>query len=310
MGGLRQAASSARLPLPPPDLPLRDSFAELKRRADGGDANAACRLAAELDRCDRLREEVRNLDTLMKVFATGAQSGGIFGTRDRAVERRTLMVRTLAHCDGAPRLEPRQVVHYWRMAALGGHLPSLTHYATGDAFGPRPSLDLLGELQVYRSEAGKLARRAAAAGDPMALLSLARAYSPIGKAASGEWTYLDQAVEPDVVQSLALFRLAHLAYAGDEHMESTLARNIGRIEGTMTGSQRLQADRLLQRLQREWQSPDIGQSLSGMQTYVLRPPATALENCALEARPLRPTATDPPTMPARNQATQASPRGD
>jgi hypothetical protein len=292
VNGPRHAASVARVPLPPPDLPLRDSFADLKRRADGGDAHAACRLAAEFDRCDRLREAVHNLE-LMEAFPGWTTLQANSGARNRTDARKTRLVRALAHCDGAPALEPRQLVHYWRMAALGGHLPSLTHYALGEAFGPRPSLDLLGELQVYRSEAEHLARRAAAAGDPLAWLSLAHAYSPVGRPQSKRWTYLDQAIEPDAVRSLALFQLVQRAYAGDVNMASSLALDVDMLEGAMTGDQRRRAHRLMLRLQGEWQPPDIRQSLDGLQAHVFEPPAKALESCELEARPRSPGDPDP-----------------
>ena len=48
-----QPTATARAPsgpLPPLDTPLRDALPELRRRADAGEADAACRVAAEMDR--------------------------------------------------------------------------------------------------------------------------------------------------------------------------------------------------------------------------------------------------------------------
>src|SRR5690606_37808201 len=44
-------APPARTPLPALDVPLRLVVDDLRRRADSGDAAAACRLAAEFERC-------------------------------------------------------------------------------------------------------------------------------------------------------------------------------------------------------------------------------------------------------------------
>ena len=45
-------------PLPDLATPLRDTWQDLKQHADAGDAGAACRLAAELEFCDGIRQRL------------------------------------------------------------------------------------------------------------------------------------------------------------------------------------------------------------------------------------------------------------
>ncbi len=67
------------------------------------------------------------------------------------------------HCKGCTDIIASEQIRYWRQAALAGHLPSMTMYASGNAFRNRNSLAQLQDLEVYRHEAEALARRAALA---------------------------------------------------------------------------------------------------------------------------------------------------
>src|SRR3546814_7689380 len=58
----RTGAASNAPPLPSTDLPLRDTFDQLKRRAERGDPRASCRLAMELDYCSSLHDWTRRIE--------------------------------------------------------------------------------------------------------------------------------------------------------------------------------------------------------------------------------------------------------
>src|SRR3546814_15998246 len=76
------------------------------------------------------------------------------------------------HCEGVPIASPQVRMQHWRTAALGGHVPAMTHYAIGSGFRSDNTLQDLAALGIYRREAETMARAAAAAGDPLALMAL------------------------------------------------------------------------------------------------------------------------------------------
>lgn len=147
--------ANAWQPLPPADLPLRASFALLKSRADEGDAPAACRLAAELQNCQRV------------MFATsqGQSSAGIDDL--------------FRHCQGMSSEELGLEYAYLRQAALAGNLAAMEVYISG----ARLRVDLRRNadyLEVYSSEAARLAEVALMHGSVDALSSITFTASPTG----------------------------------------------------------------------------------------------------------------------------------
>src|SRR3546814_6138550 len=82
------------------------------------------------------------------------------------------------HCEGVPIASPQVRMQHWRTDALGGHVPAMTHYAIGSGFKSDNTLQDLAALGIYRREAETMARRAAAARDPLALMALLSAYMP------------------------------------------------------------------------------------------------------------------------------------
>jgi len=109
-----------------------------------------------------------------------------------------------ARCEGLSDAQVAGHVDWWRTAALSGHLPSLLHYARGDAFRLNATLDNLERLGSYKRDAERLMRVAAAAGSPEALQQLLLAYAPERSPRS---TLLQQAIQPDAAEAQAILRL-------------------------------------------------------------------------------------------------------
>lgn len=290
-----------RIPLPPLDIPLRDAFDELKRRADLGDAKAACQLAAEFDHCDELRGRLRIVEEQLPIFRSALihASKRQAETLTAGIDRQTgVVLNALEHCDGAPSLSPLQRVHYWRAAALGGHLPSMTHYAIGNGFRLRNTLDTLPALQIYRGEAERIARQAAAAGDPRASFALASAYSPLANDAYR--SYLAQTVRPNATEALALYLFLQRAYGGvsSPHLQPIrgfIDRNVAALDGMMPAIQRQRARELAVRRQSGWNAIDTRQSLP--EGHILNGglPDIAPAACQSDRLPLRADAPDTST---------------
>ncbi|MCD9029057.1 hypothetical protein LDO26_12685 [Luteimonas sp. BDR2-5] len=211
---IAQARALADTPLPPSDQPLRLIHDELVARAGRGDARAACRVAAEHERCDGQRQQLRALqgqDAQQQALRERAaelpqqarDAAGAAQARTR--ERIAALETAIRHCEGIAPADPATRARYWRQAALAGHVPSMRHYASGNAFRFHDLMDALPALQTYRGEAEAVATRAAAQGDVASMYALAVAYSDGG---TGHFrTFLAQSVTPDLAQALAWYRL-------------------------------------------------------------------------------------------------------
>lgn len=229
--------STPDTPLPDLALPLRDTWQGLKQRADSGDAKASCRLAAELEYCDQIRQRLDAASAMLADHEAMALSAGTSSPEATVQERARRQALTRAsedvlglsrHCEGVPPFPSQDRVRHWRNAALGGNIVAMRHYAVGNAFRLNDTLENLDGLRLYRSEAETIARRAAAAGDLPTTLALAAAYSPQPR--NGRRFYLAQVVKPDPVQALALYLHVQdslrdgppLAQPAQARMEATL----------------------------------------------------------------------------------------
>lgn len=202
-------------PLPPIEAPLRETLADLRKRADGGEAGAACRLAAEMEYCNGMRRRLESNTTMLR--RSESSFDAIKGVRDpsmvagmRAAQRTLIadgeqLLAESEHCSDVPHFHPDERVRYWRAAAMAGNVAAQRHYAVGNAFLLDDSLENLDELRVYRSEAEAVAWRAVNAGDLPTTLALAQAYAPVQQ--SPRRYLLAQSVRPDGVKSLALLLL-------------------------------------------------------------------------------------------------------
>ncbi len=247
-------------PLPPADAPLAQIHDALVRRAAGGDARAACRLAAEHERCERSRVQLQAVDTRAAQQADwqarrpdldDAARTRAERQRARTADRRAALQQVLAHCAAAPPLSPDARARYWRQAALAGHVPSLRHYASGSAFRLDDLMGALPALQTYRREAETLAVRAAEAGDVPSQYALALAYAGIedGRRRS----FLAQSITPDLPRALAWFSVlardpAIIALPPRHPAARTIARHHAGLQAAATPSEAAEAARLAARV--------------------------------------------------------------
>ena len=280
----RTGAPIGAPPLPATDLPLRYTLDQLKRQAAEGDPRASCRLAMELDHCNALHESAR----MLKAQASRRPIGSPDMTQERLREHIAFMGRWADNldqsswrCEGAPIASPQERMHHWRAAALGGHVPAMTHYAIGSGFRRIDTLQNLAALETYSREAETMARRAAAAGDPLALSALIHAYTPdpaqyahnpamkrLSEVRLAGGQYLRQAVKQDLVEALALTLLARQADAGNAGVAAQpeaeiLAMRAEALDSVATPEQRRQALERMQQLRTGWTPIDPHESTLG-----------------------------------------------
>lgn len=113
-------------PLPAPGTPLRLLFDQLRQRADQGDARAACRLAAELQQCEQVRQELAQLDDILGKLRSmfertddpNARAGGQRRIDDLTATRGQDLLRKSEQCVGAPAVTAAERAALWRSAAV------------------------------------------------------------------------------------------------------------------------------------------------------------------------------------------------
>ncbi|KER84870.1 hypothetical protein GW16_12850 [Xanthomonas arboricola pv. celebensis] len=241
-------------------MPLRQIFNDLSRRAEQGDPAAACRLAIELDRCDAVQQQLATYDELVwraqraherKVVTTNATTD--FDAWNKMLDgMATGLIKAADRCEGVRQVSVAERVALWRQGALGGNPGALAHYAVGNAFRRRDTLELLPELQRYRKEAESMALQAAARGDLQTSLALAAAYSP--RRDTGERFFLAQVVQTDLARSLALYRRGSQqlpATAGPRSRE-VIDDNIAWLQEHATASDLARADGFGNEWARQW----------------------------------------------------------
>ncbi|MET0327607.1 MAG: hypothetical protein ABW163_02430 [Luteimonas sp.] len=251
-----RAVVATSAPLPPLDAPLAQIHGELRRRAAAGEAGAACRLAAEHERCEMERQHLRAVVSQVEHLDSATRRD-----RDRipseALQHRARMrtqvetqvrekTASVAQCDAAPPLSPEARARYWRQAALAGHVPAMRHYASGNGFRWHDLMDALPALQTYRREAEGIARRAALEGDAASAYALAMAYIDGG----GHWrSFLAQSVTPDLTQALAWFsvlsRHPAITRLPPEHPTArSVSQHLATLQAAASPSESAQADAL------------------------------------------------------------------
>lgn len=160
-------------PLPPLDAAVADVFDDLESRARTGDADAACRLAAELQRCSAARFTQNMANDAERDLARRnlAPEGAI----DYIARAQAFSESAGAGCDGLSDQQLASAFDWQRQAAMMN--PSLRL-----GFVLRPSLDrrdFLADLDrwaEYRRLALPWLEAAAREGDPAAVIALARIY--------------------------------------------------------------------------------------------------------------------------------------
>jgi hypothetical protein len=253
-------------PLPSTDLPLSAIVDGLRARARAGDPPAACRLAAELERCARVGEVLARTAEQARMADETAMRLQDEATRERQRQSSARAFSATAEkalaesrqCESVILESPSERIAYWRQAALGGSRAALRHYAVGNAFQWRSFLDTADLLPRYRAEAEEFARRAAAGGDGVAVLALVNAYSPIQREMS--MNFLSQATAEDAVEAVALLRFALSTLPPSDQptgqdMQKTLARKLDELLPTLDADEQVDAENRLSRYLAEWSRP-------------------------------------------------------
>lgn len=117
---------------------LRDEIADLDRRARAGDANAACRLGAELLLCERARvmqPYTDNIEGQARVLAQrGVGEQDIDRQIDAALRRQADNAAALARCEGVDETHWPVPARYFHLAAQAGHRPSMAQFLNAERF--------------------------------------------------------------------------------------------------------------------------------------------------------------------------------
>lgn len=248
-------------PLPDPAAPLATIVSELEQRARGGEAAAACRLAAEWSHCAMLPERRAEFDAwlsnrrLALDMLPEANRAEAAARIERELPLREQHLRALqAHCGDVPVPSPAEVARVWRAAAVGGNTAALRHYASGNGFRWATLMDVLPELATYRAEAPGLARLAASRGDLDMAVALASSYAPTG---GRHRTLLQQSVAPDPAQGLALYRHIEAALdaggAGTTRLAMEVSERIATLEKSLPPEELARAARHGNEMAAQWQ---------------------------------------------------------
>ncbi len=221
--------------LPPLDTPLASTLPTLESLARQGHPRAACRLAAELERCaalpvaqhqhDRWLAERRQALELARVGENAAAARDFAAAFEAELARREgVLAEMERHCAGVPETPVTARLERWRTAARLGDPTAIRQYAGGRVFSWADIVENAAAIPDYRREAGPMLQALARDGDLEATLLLAAAHSPL----RDDWRgLLAQVMGSDGARSLALYRRALAAASGvDAHRARTLVSDI------------------------------------------------------------------------------------
>jgi hypothetical protein len=209
------SASNASPPLPAAallparDAPLASVIADLEQRARGGDARAACRLAADLSRCallPRRREFRAMIDPLRDGGDRGSRRGGAVDWQiDTAARLDVTLEDDERLCEGITREQSRRSIDWLHRAAQAGHVPSMAAFGSGNWMSTEPAFIHQPELvAAFARDAARMAAAALDAGDRSLLEPLGLAYAGRGSLVGP----LGELIEPDPAKAHALLQLA------------------------------------------------------------------------------------------------------
>lgn len=226
--------------LPPVDAPLHLTISTLIAQADQGNAEAACRLALEYQKCGVVEQQLMSLDDVT------AKQGveGALQTVSISPESNPF-VAGMEHCEGVQPAGPGRVAALLRQAALGGNPGAMRAYATGTGFSTDTMVDDAEELRAYKTLGPQIATLAIENGDGTVLLSLAAAYQPENHQFARP--LLAQAVSSDITEALALFHVAkeELVSQGrtDGRIWDLVNRQLASLNARASVEQRSESDR-------------------------------------------------------------------
>jgi hypothetical protein len=164
----------ATVPLPPIQTPVATVLQDLKQLAASGNAQAACRVAFELDRCHNLSRQQRSAASYRNL-ADQAGIGPDLARRyaEMAEREQARFAETKRLCEGVPQEETGDAWRYLLQAARSGHGPSMVRYASRRTLWDVDAMRILDGLIAFRSEGPAFLARAAEMGYPEAYEQLA-----------------------------------------------------------------------------------------------------------------------------------------
>ncbi len=167
------AATAALPPRPPANLPLAEAWDALVERGRAGDAVAACRLGDELRRCALAARDAATVQDLERDAARRQTTPAIVLARIEQHESRSQLAGL--GCEG---LTPAQLATAfdWQRQAAALDPARRMDLVLMPALDPRDFLADHARWGEYRSVALPWLEQAAQAGDPVAVIALARVY--------------------------------------------------------------------------------------------------------------------------------------
>lgn len=172
---------AGHLPLPALDMPVATLFAELKLRADRGDARAACRLAVELIECNQVAH-LAGINA-MHSAASAERDLAAAGMEEAANHIAAMQLRQLEsanRCVGISEGQRKLAGTYLAQAARAGFGEAMVRYAEGQGLGTGSSM--FGMLRdpgfdQWRRDAPGFLHKALEHREPSAAVILMLAYS-------------------------------------------------------------------------------------------------------------------------------------
>lgn len=255
--------ASKRGLLPPPNTPLKNSFAELRARAAGGDADAAKRLLRDLDRCSRLRSSQWKSDGATNDL-TRKSTDGMSAAQLRtyqlqldAMELRQQGVRKNQElCAGvSDKMLDALVPSIAQAARLGDEQARACYLDRGPLYDARSLIKHPESLRNYRNAASALIDSGLAAGDWRVVDLLQQAYEP------GAQSLLAGLIGADPVQHYRYLKLYRLG--AEPHRAAQLDRQLEAIASNLSPGQLVEAN--------EWAQTTLRQNFKNSSTQTTPP---------------------------------------
>jgi len=229
--------ASVSKPLPPPGTQLKQTFDELKARADAGDAEAASRLFRDAQRCRRFRQLIRRTPQMAKRWLDEKTDGAtaedlkitdaFLGMAQSQLE---FLRSNAALCSDAPEQVDSSLPLALLAAQLGDPAAANCYVGGGDTFGiPSGVVDHPEWLSEYKQNALVYADATVEKGDWTMVSQLAMAYEGNVPSLLGQVTGVDAAM---TYRYLVLSRLGVQDHGNDKTVGyldmrlKTLAENL------------------------------------------------------------------------------------
>lgn len=231
------ASSVANASLPPKDMPLKNALAELRARANAGDADAASRLAHDLNKCLRVDDIKRTMPQILPFVLSDDDkklTAEQLSAREKSLgyyQKELDLVRDNdAFCTGIGREELTTMTPTLLRAAQLGDLAATECYLGGGLYDTPGLLDHPEWLSDFKQNALSLVNSAVERGDWVAIGLLEHAYAGFFQS-----QFLTQLMGPDPAMAYRYLRLQRLGASGD--FVDKLDKQIGGVAQNLTPQQ-------------------------------------------------------------------------